>query len=938
MSEPLEDLQARLVSQHPNDSPLDIRRELIDVSQLEIGQSQESLPAFESLAENLQIAALPPFPFEDVVGELVPVIVQPPLVGESQPKHTRKRRKYAQKRLLGNFNLFLNPEVGSLFSDEEVLVQGQIVQVAMPRNGNQFRINWKKMSADADFPVPVGHLRTIIDKTATTDLLICEAIDKFESQKTGAGQASVPLPALQETSLLPLSVQVPSPRRRIGVHATPVSTVLAQEAAASIRTSSSTISSLTTVSFRGRRATRNNLLQTVESDTEDGTDLDENDNAQDGDDGHLSDIEEVDDSTEHGDLNDLLKAVVWNYDDLESDDEFQDEAAPSFYDGPVGNKRVNNLFNDPFECLTIAGLSYEFVARLAASSNDYAKKVLSIDDRNKRVHGKPFANISTEEMYRFLGVMLQISLSPRDSGGYPAYFRKTNKTILDTEILDTIGFASKYMELWRFKQIRSAFHPEDKALASMGEADKCYQLRHAINSFNTAASNLRHIPGHVSFDEGGVMCKSRFCPVRQYNKDKPDKFRVDFFIMACPSSFFIHHLDVYQGKNASNVGIKPEARCLPTTQKAVLNAVLFTRIGNDPDGSRLLAMDNRYNCPELGTLMRGRYGIYCAGTSRVNRKGWPKADMDLKMKANGTNRGLYKMLVDKTNKVQCIQWIDSRVVNVVTTLLNNEISHVLRQKGRNKLRLTCPVAVIKYQLYMLGVDKGDQMRAHGGGFSRKAHFQKWYKRVYLSILDCMLLNALVVWNESALDNSLHRSMLKRFEFYEYCAQRMLNYKDKESPIAPERLVTRYQSNHVPSEAVKKTKCIVCKLEHGLGLGGKDLKLGGLTTNIVTCATCKISAHNFAVTKKRKIHSLPCFEGMTCWQIAHSEVGNQLWLQSKGEVGHSYGIQTTHAIYGRLRELYNKPKALAKKRKLNPGPSTATTNDETQSIDGEIEEV
>ena len=29
---------------------------------------------------------------------------------------------------------------------------------------------------------------------------------------------------------------------------------------------------------------------------------------------------------------------------------------------------------------------------------------------------------------------------------------------------------------------------------------------------------------------------------------------------------------------------------------------------------------------------------------------------------------------------------------------------------------------------MFGVDKGDQIRAHGGGFATKAHFKKWYKK------------------------------------------------------------------------------------------------------------------------------------------------------------------------------------------------------------------
>jgi hypothetical protein len=32
---------------------------------------------------------------------------------------------------------------------------------------------------------------------------------------------------------------------------------------------------------------------------------------------------------------------------------------------------------------------------------------------------------------------------------------------------------------------------------------------------------------------------------------------------------------------------------------------------------------------------------------------------------------------------------------------------------------------------MFGVDKGDQMRVHGGGFATKAHFKKWYKKQFL---------------------------------------------------------------------------------------------------------------------------------------------------------------------------------------------------------------
>lgn len=223
-------------------------------------------------------------------------------------------------------------------------------------------------------------------------------------------------------------------------------------------------------------------------------------------------------------------------------------------------------------------------------------------------------------MHRFLGILLRISLQPLDYGGYPAYFRDCNVTIslskdrffsdAVVEIPESRGFVSMIdkefrMSLNRFKQIRGAFHPEDKVVAN-GSDDKCYQLRAAINELNAASLALFVPEANFAFDEGGVACRSRYCPVRQYNKDKPDKFRVDFFILAGSKSRLIYHIDVYQGRNASNVGIHPPCINLPTTMKAVVNAIVKSEIhkgSNDVNGYRVVSLDNRYQCPQLAYLM-----------------------------------------------------------------------------------------------------------------------------------------------------------------------------------------------------------------------------------------------------------------------------------------------------------------------------------------------
>jgi Transposase IS4 len=146
-------------------------------------------------------------------------------------------------------------------------------------------------------------------------------------------------------------------------------------------------------------------------------------------------------------------------------------------------------------------------------------------------------------------------------------------------------------------------------------------------------------------------------------------------------------------------------------------------------------------------------------------------------------RGKYKFIVDKHNKVLCCQWVDSKVVNVISSILSFEVAEVHRQVGSTKKKYTCPFVVTKYQKNMIGVDKSDQMRAAGGGFAAKAHYQKWYKRVYFAILDMMTLNSLIAWNLAAKVTATGRTIsyskqeLKRHEFLWYISQSMLNFKD-----------------------------------------------------------------------------------------------------------------------------------------------------------------
>jgi hypothetical protein len=161
-------------------------------------------------------------------------------------------------------------------------------------------------------------------------------------------------------------------------------------------------------------------------------------------------------------------------------------------------------------------------------------------------------------------------------------------------------------------------------------------------------------------------------------------------------------------------------------------------------------------------FLRERCTVYSTGTCRVNRKGWKEGGLDLKKKEK---RGTYQMAYDDQNRVLVTQWVDSRIMNVVLTLNDPTIGTCYRQVGSKRKLFYCPAVTRKYQ-DMGSIDRNDQMRMHGGGFSNKVHFKKWYKKVYLAVLDCMMLNSLIAWNMSV--SELRRSgccTLKQHESY-----------------------------------------------------------------------------------------------------------------------------------------------------------------------------
>ncbi|CAB9512517.1 unknown protein [Seminavis robusta] len=939
-----------------------IVRETVDLSQfITGGAAHASLPIEEGSNSDEEI------PQETRTQQTQDTVITTASVTAKKKK--RQTFKYANRVFKCNSELFLDPNYKNSYlqryPQNDLELVGKVTQCPSIKNGRKYGFKWIISGTLMD----VRWTQSFVEFTPAFRLKLKGLILAYEKEQEELSADLEGTPADQSPGESQATANVPTGRSsRTPTNETPANETTQgssgptdeerAQAYASLKTACSTGDGTTTIRGRkrgSRRITRGDDVDGYESESEDGEDLDQHDDSfyfamrEEGYDTDADDIYEIqatDGTTiaKENTYGKLAQKLQWKFQPVEPGDVPFTEKK-NMREGKDAKTQlksgVGDRWKDPFECFQRLGCNREFVTALTRESNDYAKNQLLDKDRKKKLCGGKWKDITVKETYVFLGILLKISLSPVDGGGYPAYFQKECKSINYCNhneakpIKNSQGWAQDYMSLTRFKQIRAAFHPEDKDMAA-GSSDKCYQLRRAINAANAASKATFEAGSHCAFDEGGVACRSRFCPVRQYNKDKPNKFRVDFFILACSTTYAILHLDVYQGRNSKNIGIDESIHDLATTQKAVMNAVMSTF--GDGQGARHIAMDNRYMCPELAVLLLTKCGCYSTGTCRRRRKGFPSDLLDLDKK---DARGEYKIVADKVNRLLMMQWVDSKVVTMVSSMNDTTVGTVKRQVGPLARQLDCPRAMIRYQKTMFGVDKGDEIRAHFGGFSTKAHFKKWYKRVFLAILDIMMMNARIAWNLSAQEKaSRNRNELKRHDFMLFIAECLLEYNEPEEDTSPAgNSAIDPMKDHIPlkpKKAATRNRCIVCRLENGKWF---DPKLGesGTRSGVCVCSVCGVYAHNHVVEdSNRHIHKLQQFENMTCFQIAHHPDGLELWPMR--DINHPKGARGNNRsgpVWKSLRKLHGKDERETRKRKRqNDGEEEEET---TEDENGKAEE-
>ena len=154
---------------------------------------------------------------------------------------------------------------------------------------------------------------------------------------------------------------------------------------------------------------------------------------------------------------------------------------------------------------------------------------------------------------------------------------------------------------------------------------------------------------------------------------------------------------------------------------------------------RHIYFDNFFSSVDLALDLL-RVGLYSCGTLRSNRKGFPKQLKQF------VKKGLPERGQSKTYQCGnlCVSvWQDKRPVTTIATNSDPTTSDTVQRKKRDgtSTSYSCPHSVSKYNRYMGGVDRNDQLRSY---YHVRLKSRKHYKYIFWFLFDLSITNAYIL--------------------------------------------------------------------------------------------------------------------------------------------------------------------------------------------------
>ena len=213
--------------------------------------------------------------------------------------------------------------------------------------------------------------------------------------------------------------------------------------------------------------------------------------------------------------------------------------------------------------------------------------------------------------------------------------------------------------------------------------------------------------------------------IRQYTKDKPIKWGIKLWVLADSSIGYTVDLNIYIGKDASR----------EISKFGLGHDVVVRLISPYYNLAYQLFIDNFYTSVYLMKNLF-QHGVIATGTTLQTMKDmledFKKGSEWGKEKARGTMRW------QRDSPSLVLQWVDSKVVAMISTTVNANDSVQVKRRVKNddgvwnSVNVRQPQVFAIYNQYMNAVDRSDQILA-SHNVQRKC--TRWWKTLFYHLID-----------------------------------------------------------------------------------------------------------------------------------------------------------------------------------------------------------
>ena len=314
----------------------------------------------------------------------------------------------------------------------------------------------------------------------------------------------------------------------------------------------------------------------------------------------------------------------------------------------------------------------------------------------------------------------------------------------------------------------------------------------------------------MAIDERMVKSRHR-SGIRQYIKDKPTKWGIKLWVLADSSNGYTIDFNVYIGKAA---GREVSANGLGYDVVMKLMNPFFNQ-------GYHLYVEIFYTSVTLFKHLFAR-GVGATGTIVETKRDFPVNLKNGKQWAKGKDRG--SMRLERDPPCLALQWLDNKVVSVITTIDNANVKdHVARKQktaGRwTSVQVPQPRAIVNYNKFMNAVDRSDQIL---GTHNVLRKCVRWWKTLFFHLIDIAVVNSYILFREHQAnfpdDPALHRTRdysLAHFReeiVRDLCGFAEYDQPQKHATAKPVKRVPdlgKYRTEHVPVVSPVRKSCVVC---------------------------------------------------------------------------------------------------------------------------------